>query len=290
MESTGFNSANIGIRLHDTVPGTLEQRAQAALKQGFSCVHLALGKVLDPSLLEPEKATPGLGVYVKRALNGLDVAVLGCYLNLAHPDEAVYRRTVLQYTAHLRLARFMDAGVVGTETGNPNAGYTYDPENSHSVEALELFIRRVKPVVEAAEKLGTLLAIEPVCTHIVSDARRARRVLDAVASPNLQIILDPVNLLHPDNLFRREEVIGEAIELLGRDTAVIHLKDYINEGQGGIRSLAAGLGEMDYTAVLRFALQHKPTIQMTLEDTLPDNARAAREHIVRLISELSGNS
>ena len=290
MESTGFNSANIGIRLHDTVPGTLEQRAQAALKQGFTCVHLALGKVLDPSLMEPEKATPGLGTYVKKALNGLDAAVLGCYLNLAHPDEMVYRRTVSQYTAHLRLARFLDAGVVGTETGNPNAGYTYDPENSHSEAALELFIRRVKPVVNAAEKLGAILAIEPVYTHIVSDGKRARRVLDAVASPNLQIILDPVNLLHPDNLIRRDEVIGEAIELLGRDTAVIHLKDYVNEGQKGIRSVAAGLGEMDYTAVLRFALRHKPNIQMTLEDTSPDNAQAAREHIARLIAELSGNS
>ena len=37
---------NIGIRLHDTRPGTLRERLGFAAAQGFSCVQLAMGKAV----------------------------------------------------------------------------------------------------------------------------------------------------------------------------------------------------------------------------------------------------
>lgn len=276
---------NIGIRMHDAAPGTLRERAGFIREQGFSCVHLALSKTIDPKLMEPAAATPGLAAQVKHDLGDVDLAVLGCYLNLTHPDEAAYRDILKKYRAHIQLARWMNAGCVGTETGNPNAGYTYDPVRSHTPEALEMFIRRVAPVVECAEHFGVTLAIEPVYTHIVQDGKAARRVLDAIRSDNLKIILDPVNLLHTDNVDRRDEVIREAIDLVGEDVEIIHLKDY-QRTEGGLRSMACGLGEMDYTDILRFAKHRKPFIQMTLEDTKPDNAEAARLYLEQLAEEL----
>ena len=277
--------ANIGLRLHDSKPGTLSERSLSAASQGFRCVHLALSKVLGSGFMDPMVFTPGLAAHVRSSMNGLDIAVLGCYLNLCTPDESEYARTVEKYVAHLRLAPQISAGVVGTETGNPNTAYRYDPEHSHTDEALEMFIRRVEPVVKAAEKLSALLAIEPVYTHIVSTPKRARRVLDAVASPNLRIIFDPVNLLHPDNLSRRDEVIAEAIELLGKEIDIIHIKDYILREDGKMDSVAAGTGEMDFSAILRFAARIKPGIQMTLENTVPENAENARIFVDRAYNE-----
>lgn len=276
---------NIGIRMHDAAPGTLRERAGFIREQGFSCVHLALSKTIDPKLMEPAAATPGLAAQVRHDLGDIDLAVLGCYLNLTHPDEAAYRDILKRYSAHLQLARWMNAGCVGTETGNPNAGYTYDPARSHTPEALEMFIRRVAPVVECAEHFGVTLAIEPVYTHIVHDGKAARKVLDAVASDNLKIILDPVNLLHTDNIDRRDDVICEAIDLLGDDVVIIHMKDY-QRTENGLQSMACGLGEMDYTDILRFAKYRKPFIQMTLEDTKPDNAEAARLYLEQLAEAL----
>ena len=276
---------NIGIRMHDAAPGTLRERAGFIREQGFSCVHLALSKTIDPKLMEPAAATPGLAAQVRHDLGDIDLAVLGCYLNLTHPDEAAYRDILKRYSAHLQLARWMNAGCVGTETGNPNAGYTYDPARSHTPEALEMFIRRVAPVVERAEHFGVTLAIEPVYTHIVHDGKAARRVLDAIASDNLKIILDPVNLLHTDNVERRDDVIREAIDLLGDDVVIIHMKDY-QRAENGLQSMACGLGEMDYTDILRFAKYQKPFIQMTLEDTKPDNAEAARLYLEQLAEAL----
>ena len=276
---------NIGIRMHDAAPGTLRERAGFIREQGFSCVHLALSKTIDPMLMEPAAATPGLAAQVRHDLGDIDLAVLGCYLNLTHPDEAAYRDILQKYRAHIQLARWMNAGCVGTETGNPNAGYTYDPARSHTPEALEMFIRRVAPVVECAEHFGVTLAIEPVYTHIVHDGKAARRALDAIQSDNLKIILDPVNLLHTDNVDRRDDVIREAIDLLGEDVVIIHMKDY-QRTENGLISMACGLGEMNYADILRFAKYQKPFIQMTLEDTQPDNAEAARLYLEQLAEEL----
>ncbi len=275
----------IGIRLHDAAELPLPNRLDAVSAQGFSCVHLALSKVLGKGFMQPSALTPGLAMYLKRefARRQLDIAVLGCYLNPVHPDPdalADIRRT---YEAHIRFAAHLGCGVVGTETGAPNAQYKFEPA-CRSEESLALFIRNLRPIIRICEQMGVLFAIEPVYTHIVSDGKRARRVLDEIASPNLRIILDPVNLLHMENVERRDEVIGEAIELLREEIAVIHIKDYVIR-DGTLKSVAAGTGEMDYTQVLDFARREKPWIQATLENTTPDNAEAARLHIGRLAKE-----
>ena len=47
--------------------------------------------------------------------------------------------------------------------------------------------------------MGVIMAIEPVYKHIVCNPIRARKVLVTIASPNLQIFFDPVNLLDISN-------------------------------------------------------------------------------------------
>ena len=129
-------------------------------------------------------------------------------------------------------------------------------------------------LVRGAEQYGVTIASEPVVKHIVYDARRARTVLDEIGSPNLQILFDPVNLLNMENVDRREEVFAEAIELLGKDIAMIHFKDFLRKDAGGqLAATGAGQGGMeDYRTILRFAKQEKPYIFATLENTTPENA------------------
>lgn len=64
-----------------------------------------------------------------------------------------------------------------------------------------------------------IVAIEPVCRHIVNNAKRARKVLDAIDSPNLQIIFDPVNLLDESNYQEYPAIFKEFVEILGPDIA-----------------------------------------------------------------------
>jgi sugar phosphate isomerase/epimerase len=199
--------------------------------------------------------------------------VLGCYLNLLHPGSEALGEIQAAYRAHLRFASALGCGVVGTETGCPNAEYYHVPE-CRSGACFEQFARNFTPIVEDAERFGVIIGIEPVWSHSVYDARRARQLLDTMASPNVKIILDPVNLLFDKNAANAGDIVSEALDLLGEDITVFHIKDYVL-GQDGFKSVAAGFGEMDYANIMRFAKRYKPHIHATLEDTSPDNAAMA---------------
>lgn len=276
----------LGIRLHDTTKRPFEERIAEVHQLGFACGHLALSKVIDEFPTTDEALTPGLAMYVKNvfAKNQVDIAVLGCYLNLADPNKEHLAETVHRYMAHIRFASWLGCGVVGTETGAPNETYTFTPE-CHTEEALQLFTENLRPVVKYAENMGVVVAIEPVYRHIVCNPKRARRVLDAIDSPNLQIIFDPVNLLDMANYTEREAIIEEAIELLGPDIAMVHLKDFIIR-DGQMVSLGCGQGEMDYTSILKFMKERKPFIHATLEDTKPENNQRAKSFILRMYDQV----
>lgn len=264
----------LGLRLHDAEKLSMEELLPVIRKKGYTCAHLALSKAMKDYPCGPEALTPGYAHYLRCLFekNEMDIAVLGNYLNLAHPDETVIRASLEKYYSHIRFASLLGCGMVGTETGAPNAEYRYCPE-CRSEEALALFIRNLKPVVRCAEQFGVILAIEPVARHIVYNAKRARIVLDEIGSHNLQILFDPVNLLDLENVNHRDEVFAEALELLGPDIAMVHFKDFVRVQEGyGLKAVGAGTGEMDFTPIMQYIKKEKPFIYGTLENTTPENA------------------
>lgn len=275
----------LGIRLHDTKKLPIEERIADVKQLGFTCGHMALGKVIEEFSTADCALTPGLAMYLKRIFdkNEVDIAVLGCYLNLANPNKEQLAEITHRYMAHIRFASWLGCGVVGTETGAPNETYSFVPE-CHGEEALLTFIENLRPIVKYAEQMGVVIGIEPVWRHIVSTPTRARRVLDEINSPNLQIILDPVNLLDVCNHKDQVAIVEEAIEILGKDVAMIHIKDYLIKEEQFI-PVGAGFGQMDYTALMKFIKEKKPFIHATLEDTTPENNIQAKEYIQKLYEE-----
>ena len=121
-------------------------------------------------------------------------------------------------------------------------------------------------------------AIEPVCRHIVYTPQWAARVLAAFPTPHLRLILDMVNLMNMANYRQADQILEEAVALMGPRIHMLHIKDYLpREGEADVASLAAGQGCMDYTGLLAFARSRD--LPMTLEDTVPENAEAARLYL-----------
>lgn len=269
----------LGIRLHDGEKLPLEELLPILRSRGFKCGHLALSKSISPEYMRPTVLTPGFAMYLKKLFdkNDMDIAVLGCYLNLAVPDKDRLAENTEKYMAHIRFASHLGCGVVGTETGAINTEYKYE-EGNHTDKALEIFTNNLSPIVSYAEKMGVILAIEPVWKHIVYDPKRARKVLDEINSPNLRIIFDPVNLLCKENYENRNEIFDEAMDLLGKDIAVVHIKDFIVK-ENNLVSVAAGTGEMNYTSIMKFIKKDKPFVHVTLENTKPENAENSRKFI-----------
>ena len=276
----------IGIRAHDVAYAPLDELIPNIHKQGFHCMHIALTKSIKEFKPGVETMTPGLAMYIKElcAENKVDVAVLGCYLNLCNPNPEKHKEIVEKYKAHIRFASILGCGVVGTETGAVNEEYKYEPAN-HSDEALQCFIDNLRPIVKYAEQFGVIVAIEPVWKHIVNTVERARKVLDAIDSPNLQIIFDPVNLLYVGNIDKQDEIIEKAFDLLLKDIAVVHCKDYVVEGDE-LKSIAAGTGGLNYPLLLKKIKEYKPYVHCTLENTVPENAVATREFMEKLYAEV----
>ena len=78
------------------------------------------------------------------------------------------------------------------------------------------------------------------------------------------------------------------INLLLKDIAVVHCKDYIVEGNE-LKSVAAGTGKgnpvtgggLNYPLLLKKVKEYKPYVHCTLENTVPENAVATREFMER---------
>ena len=260
----------------------MEERLRSARAQGFTCAHLAL-HMTEPGFAmadAPERLTADYAAVVRQrfADTGMGCAVLGCYLNLADPDPESRLRTREIYKAHLRFAPMMGALVVGTETYANSASRFSEPA-ARSEEAFRLFMDSLRPVVRYAEEVGTVLAVEPVYHHIISTAERAERMLTELPSDYLQIILDPVNLIGPDTVLQAEEIVDDAVHRLGDRVRVIHMKDFVT-APGRVLSCACGTGVMRYEKLLAFAKAR--SLPMTLEDTTPENAEAARLHLEKI--------
>ena len=108
-----------GLRLHDAEKLPVEQVLPLVRQKGFTCAHVALSKSFKELPCTPSALTPGYALYLRHLFekNGIDIAVLGNYLNLAHPDADALHAIQEKYYAHIRFASLLGCGMVGTETG-----------------------------------------------------------------------------------------------------------------------------------------------------------------------------
>lgn len=271
----------LGIRAHDTVKLPLEQTIENIREQGYCCTQLALKKIITEFPVNREAMSPGMAFYMKElfAKHQVEVAVLGCYLNLANPNQNQLAEIKKTYEAHIRFASLLGCGMVGTETGAVNVEYQFEPEN-HSKKALEVFIQNLRPVVSFAEKMGVIIAVEPVYKHIMYDIKRTRTVLDSINSPNLRVIFDATNVMSVDNYRRQDDIIEEAFDLLGDEIEVIHIKDFVQKDNEIVsRPVIVGEGNLNLSLLLKLAKAKKPFIHMLLEDSLPENAAMSKQCI-----------
>ena len=123
----------IGVR--PTTSGKLpaDELARRIADSGLTCVQLAVNKAIAGADLKPGRGdlNPGLAWHIGEAFSRhrLQIAVLGCYINLSHPDPAARAPLLSYFKEHLRYARDFGCGIVATETGSLNPDWSFHPEN-----------------------------------------------------------------------------------------------------------------------------------------------------------------
>jgi sugar phosphate isomerase/epimerase len=276
----------IGIRAHDFGKLPAEELAARIAAKGLCCVQLAVSKAIAGLDLKAGDFSPGLGYAIGRAFfdRGVQIAVLGCYINLSHPDATARAALMRLFKEHLRYARDFGCSIVATETGSLNPDWSFHPDN-RTEAAFESLIPTVAELVAEAERFGVVFGIEGVASHVLNSPQRIRRLLDAVGSNNLQVVFDPVNLLSIENFQNQDRIVEESFDLFGDRMAIIHAKDFQPEGNS-LKQVRTGQGQFNYPLFLKLLCSRKPYISILLEEASEPTADACIGYLERIADGL----
>ena len=280
----------IGILLGTFGRPTLEARLDAAKTHGLACVQMSMDFAGLPAM--PDKIAPELIDRIRReaAARGIAVASLHGTFNMTHPDPE-QRRTGLRRLQVLASAceRMGTSKVhICTGTRDPGNMWRRHPDND-TPAAWRDMAACVREAVDIAKQAGVVLAFEPEVNNVVDSAKKARRLLDEINSPNLKVYMDCANIFHKGELARMSEILDEAIALLGKDIVLAHAKDLDHDGDAG--HLAAGRGRLNYDRYLRLLDAsgfHGPLLLHGLsESQVPGCVAFLRDKLARVASARS---
>jgi len=239
----------IGLLLGTIGRPTLEARLDAVKACGLETVQLSLGCCGLPAM--PDAIPPELAGRVRREADarGIKIASLEGTFNMSHPD-AEHRRTGL---ARLRVmaafGRQIGTAKIHLCTGTRDRGNMWRRHaDNDTPEAWRDLAACMREAAGIAREADLVLAFEPEVNNVVDSAKKARRLLDEIASPHLKVTIDGANIFHAGELPRMAEILDEAFALIGKDIALAHAKDLDHDGDAG--HLPAGQGKLDYDRYL----------------------------------------
>ncbi|MBR2528370.1 MAG: sugar phosphate isomerase/epimerase [Blautia sp.] len=263
-----------GMRCHDLCPkGPLTQMLDQVQEKGIRHIQLAFGKSVSDYDFSPGHYSAGFGYYIAEELKKrqIHVAVLGCYINPANPDETAREAAVDRFIEHLKYAKRIGADMVGTETGRYSVDFSVT-EETKSPKCYETVRKSFARIVKAAEQLGVTVGIEGVFDHTIHSPQMMARLLADLDSEAVEVIFDAVNLMTPETEFDivlQRRLIDKAFSLYGDRISVLHLKDFVFEGQKQSYR-HPGEGHFDYSCLMEHISKEKPHIIGLLENSSPD--------------------
>ena len=275
---------NLGVRAHDFGQRPARELAAVVRAAGFSCVQLALPKALPGFSPEPGQVTRAVARQIRDAFleEGIEIAVLGCYINPVHPDPAVREFSLVRFEELLRYARDFDCSVVATETGSLSPDGSFHPGTSDE-RVFDQLVGAFRRLAVTAEAAGVRIGIEGVFrAHTVSTHDRMERLINAVGSPALGVVYDPANFLPASEVGLWEASVADALDRFGSRLVAVHAKDCRMDGGNKTGDLVAGTGAVPYPYFLGRLQREHPGIPILVEDVNPDTFARARDFLLKV--------
>ena len=217
----------------------------AARDAGFEAVQYNMacsGLAAMPDQIGPEVIE---AIRQASAKTGVAIAAVSGTYNMIHPDAALRDTGMRRLGLLIENAAAMGTDMVTLCTGtcDPDDQWRGHPDNG-SPAAWALLCAEMGRAAELAEAHGVRLGIEPELANVVSDAARARLLIDTLQSPALAIVLDPANLFEVETLAQQRRIISHAIALLADRVVMAHAKD--RDAQGGFITVGQGVVDFDH--------------------------------------------
>lgn len=202
----------------------------AARDAGYGCVQFNLACCGLPSM--PDELPPGTAADIAAASaeTGVVIVALSGTYNMIHPDPAVRVQGLRRLGLLLSQAKAMGTGLVTLCTGtrDPDDQWRHHPDNERPEAWTDLLVEMEKAAA-LAEQYGVNLGIEPELANVVRSAEHAARLLRALPSPRLRIVLDPANMFEAADT-DQDRLYADAVDLLAGRFALAHAKDRDAEG------------------------------------------------------------
>ncbi|MGG3505764.1 sugar phosphate isomerase/epimerase [Paenibacillus lautus] len=229
---------------------TLEGNLDAVKANGLSVIQFNLSCAGLSSL--PDEIDLETAVHIREECEKrhLHIAAVSGTFNMIHPDQGIRKHDIRRFRHLAAMCHSMGTSVVTLCTGtrDPIDMWRRHPDND-SPEAWDALLATLRELVNMAEEFELELAIEPEPANVISDAVKARRLLDTMGSPRLKVVLDAANLFSPTERRPLAEVIDQALSLLSEHVIIAHAKDYSTVD--GLHYTAAGTGELDCKAYMK---------------------------------------
>ncbi|SEO53186.1 Sugar phosphate isomerase/epimerase [Amphibacillus marinus] len=277
---------NIGIRAHDIDSDNLNDLSKQLAVLQISAIQLALKKSIKEWPIKLGSLNTGLAKTIANEFrsDNVDIAVLGCYINMIHPDVEQRQEALAYFKEHIRFARDFHCSIVATETGNIHSqmGYT---EDNFTEEAFQLVVESVNELVKEAERFGVIVGIEGGVNHPIYSPEMMHKLITQIPSNHLQVVFDPVNFLTIENYQSQTKMIDQAFELFGERIIIIHAKDFIVK-DNHIKVVPVGHGWLDYQYLINKLYPDKPLIPILLENTKEPFITESIAYLKRLFEQI----
>jgi len=250
--------AEIGVRAHDLGLSDARGLGKLARSRGFGLLQLAPVKALADCPRPPERIGRAWAEEVRRdlALSRVEVAVLGCYVDICGPGGAERSSAIAALANSIDVAPYLGAPVVATET--PLSG----GDRADCLARLRSALGLLLPL---AESKRVYLCLEPVWGHAVDSPAAMRELVGDLASPAFGLILDPVNLVDPASGSLPAAPALACLGLLGGAIRAVHVKDAAIE-EGRKKTVRIGSGIMDWRGLAPEIAAAAPGAAFIIED------------------------
>ncbi|MGL5436812.1 MAG: sugar phosphate isomerase/epimerase family protein [Lachnospiraceae bacterium] len=254
----------VGVRSHDYGKQPIAELPALLKSRGLNAAQIVLPKAFT-EIHSYEEVTADHLEMIRESFDThqVKIHILGCYMDLANPDDDVRKAAVETFKTCLSYGKILNAGIVGTETAYPRLSReekaVWQPYMMDSIARL----------VEEAERVGMDMAIEPVYCHPLENLEVTCSVFEKMNSARLKMIFDPANVLEFPEI-NQGEYWNQWLKELGGKVEAMHVKDFTEGPNKEYQPLALGHGVMDYTEIIRWLKMNKPDIVMIREEMNPE--------------------
>ncbi len=156
----------------------------------------------------------------------VEVFAISATYNMIHPKQETREEGKASAIRIINAAKELGIKTVTLCTGTYSVDdmWCYHPMN-RSDEAFKELCAEAGSVLDATGGSTVQLGIEPEHGNVIYSAKRAREFLDLMSDERLKIVIDPANIIDPEDLESSEAIICEAVELLGERIVIAHAKD-----------------------------------------------------------------